>query len=340
MEGNKQQIEFLKKEIQAWQKREETFPKRYKFIDDVYRKYVDKYGDEKLTKATNYEDGLAIFLASNKEAYYNFSQLDMAPKPVANIEYYLFGQDKKIKHQVNRLTEDERLKWIEKLGKTGCNLVGECRSSWENIENISWEIIKENMEFRRINLLYKDYDFSTPENQMDYKTKKAWGEYLELADKLTYPKMDPQKAEKIVYNNWVQTNSPSDPLDFDSIQAWGKNSSEVLEQILQQNKKIYTGMHQSAYDIFSIYEPKSNFNLINNLLIKNWGNYPDMHHEFDFIAISRAQDDFAKDIKSGRIIDPEVDLLGFGHKEKLTQEWLKIQEEKSKKDVPTFKMKM
>ncbi|WNM16693.1 hypothetical protein [Mesomycoplasma ovipneumoniae] len=333
METNNK-IKFWKKEIQAWQKTEETFPERYKFIADVYQEYIYKYGDEKLTKSTDYVDGLAVFLGTNKEANYNFSKIDMAPQPVYNIERFLFGEDKnkKLKDQVNRLSEDERLKWIEKLGKTGCNLVGECQSSWENIENISWELIKENMEFEYININYRNYDFSIPEDQMDNKTKKAWDEYLELTDKLTYPKMDPQKFEKLTSNSWVQTNSGSNPLDFDSIQAWGKNSSEVLEQILQENKKIYTSMPQTPYDIFSIYEPKSNFNLISNLLYKYWEYYPDMHHEWNLQAREDAGRAFANDIKMWKIQDPEVELLGFNEAWKFNQA--------EKLEEPKMKMRM
>ncbi|EXU60956.1 hypothetical protein [Mesomycoplasma ovipneumoniae] len=315
METNKK-IKFWKNEIKSWEN-----PLSDETIVDVFHEYLKKFGEDELLNFASYEDGIAILLATNKEIQYNFSKIDDAPKPASNIEYFLFGKDenKKLKDQVNRLTEDERLKWIEKLGKTGCNLVGECQSSWENIENISWEIIKENMEFRRINLLYKDYDFSISEEQMDYKTKKAWGEYLELTNKLYYPKMDPQKVEKIIYNNWVQTNFGSDLLDFDSIKAWGKNSSEVLEQILQQNKKIYTSAPQTAYEIFSIYEPKSNFNLISNLIYKHWENYPDLHHESDPQAKFKALGRFGGDIKYGKIQDPEVEFLGFDRIQKLDQ---------------------
>ncbi|WP_069097325.1 hypothetical protein [Mesomycoplasma ovipneumoniae] len=319
MKTNKQ-IEFLKKEFQVWQNLEDS--SSLNFIKDMYIKYADKFvGGEELSQNTGYADGLAEFLVENKEAYYHFTKKDMKPSAIYNVNYFLFGKDEKLTNQVNRLTEKERLKWIEKLGKTGCNLMGECQSSWENIENISWQIVEENMEFRRINLKYKEYDFSTPEDQMDYKTKKAWSEYLELANKLYYPKMDQQKAEKIVHNNWVQTNSGSDPLDFDSIQAWGKNSSEVLEKILQQNKKIYTNMPQTAYEIFSMYEPKSNFNLVNNLINKHWENYPDIHtHNTNFVETrSQALNNFANDIKSGKIQDPEVEFLGFNRVQKLNQ---------------------
>ncbi|MDW2923528.1 hypothetical protein [Mesomycoplasma ovipneumoniae] len=303
------QIEFLKKEFQVWQKQAESNSKN--FIGDAYKKYTDKFGSAELSQTTNYEDGLAEFLVKNKEAYYHFAKKDMPDSAVDYVNYFLFGEDEKIQDQVNRLDEEDRLKWIDKLGKTGCNLVDECESSWVNIEDISWQIIEENLEFKRINMKYKDYDFSIPEDQMDYKTKKAWDEYLELAIKLTYPKTDPQKTEKLAYYHWVQTNPNSDVLDFDLIKSWAKNSSEVLEQILRQNKKIYTNMPQTSYDVFSIYEPKSNFNLINNLINKNWEKYQDIHNE-DFVK-TRGQgfSNFVSDIKSGKIQDPEVELLGF-----------------------------
>ncbi|MDW2861077.1 hypothetical protein [Mesomycoplasma ovipneumoniae] len=328
--GTNNKIEFLKKEIQYWQELEKSNYKN--FIIDIYKKYSDRFGGEELNETTNYEDGLAEFLTKNKEAYYHLVKKDMHHSATHIVDNFLFGKDEKLKDQVNRLTEEERLKWIEKLGKTGCNLVGECRSSWKNIEDISWQVVEENMEFRRINLLYKDYDFSMPEDQMDYKTKKAWDEYLELADKLTYPKMDPQKAEKIVYNNWVQTNSDSDVLDFDSIKSWGKNSSEVLEQILKQNKKIYTSVPQTTYEIFSIYEPKSNFNLIDNLINKYWEEYQDILYDVKPISREQVLFIYGNDIKSGKIHEPEVEFLGFNQVQKLDQT--------EKFESPKMKMRM
>ncbi|MEG7280274.1 hypothetical protein V6B68_02300 [Mesomycoplasma ovipneumoniae str. Black Butte] len=338
METNKK-IKFWQKEIQDWQTLEESSSKN--FIGDIYKKYSDKFGDEELSQTTNYEDSLVNLLATNKEAHYNISKLDIVHHPTFKVEKLLFGEgeDRKIKHQVNRLTEEERLKWIQNLGKTGCNLVGECKSSWKNIEDISWQVIEENMEFRRINLKYKEYDFSTPEDQMDYKTKKAWDEYLELTDKLTYPKMDPQKFEKLTSNSWVQTNSDSDILDFDSIKTWGKNSWEVLEQILQQNKKVYTNTQQTAYDIFSIYEPKSNFNLISDLLYKHWEIYPGNYRVWNLETKESAYNSFANDIKSSiniqNVYNPEMALLGFN-----ADETLQRFKKNLKKDEPTFKIKM
>ncbi|MCN0158435.1 hypothetical protein [Mesomycoplasma ovipneumoniae] len=316
METDKK-IKFLKKEIQYWQELEKSNYKN--FITDVYKKFSDRFGGKALNETANYEDGLAEFLTKNKEAYYHLVKKEMPHSATHTVDNFLFGKDEKLKNQVNRLSEEERLKWIEKLGKTGCNLMGECESSWKSIEDISWQIVEENMEFRRINLKYKQYDFSTPEDQMDYKTKKAWGEYLELANNLSYPKMDPQKAEKIVYNNWVQTNSDSDVLDFDSIKSWGKNSADVLEHILQQNKKIYRNMPQTAYEIFSMYEPKSNFNLIDNLINKYWEKYQDILYDVKPISREQVLFNYANDIKSGKIHEPEVEFLGFNRVQKLDQ---------------------
>ncbi|MDW2891222.1 hypothetical protein [Mesomycoplasma ovipneumoniae] len=338
MERDKK-IKFWQKEIQDWRTLEKSNSKN--FIADVYKKYTDRFGEEELSETTNYEDSLANLLATNKEAHYNISKLDIVPHPVAKVEKLLFGENnnEKIKHQVNRLTEEERLKWIQNLGKTGCNLVGECKSSWKNIEDISWQLVEENMEFKRINLLYKDYDFNIPEDQMDNKTKKAWDEYLELANNLTYPKMDTQKFEKLTSNSWVQANFDSDILDFDSINAWGKNSWEVLEQILKENKKIYTNVPQTAYDIFSIYEPKSNFNLISDLLYRHWEIYPDKFRVWNLETKESAYNSFANDIKSSKdiqnVYNPEMELLGFN-----ADEILQRFKKNLKKDEPTFKMKM
>ncbi len=126
------------------------------------------------------------------------------------------------------------------------------------------------------------------------------------------------------------------------VEFTASSSSEALLWILKENLPIYKDFSSAAYEIFSVYEPKSNFNLINSLFSKHWKYYPDIHNHEPL----KRRDAFRKfwsDVQFGGLKDPEVELLGFDRYPKLEQEQKTKKddlEQSQKFEAPRLKMKM
>ncbi|MDW2891219.1 hypothetical protein [Mesomycoplasma ovipneumoniae] len=309
-ENNKEALVY--NELKFWKK---IFGQDQKLKDHVYYKYYSSFdnsnpfgnSDIDFTWRPNIYD-FTEFLTKNKEAYYHFATKDMFGNIHQVLRHFLFDQkkepyslawfyDKKsppgLASELARLTEEEREKWISKTGKVDCTLDGRCTSVYKNINNEKRWILENDIASLKIN---------------DQEKSKI------LENKFKVIRFD-DNQQKIKYHYYI------------------KDSTLALERIFILNRKVYRTMPQTAYEIFSMYEPKSNFNLIDNLIVKYWTNYPEIHNS-DQKTRYRAIAKFANDIKSGKIHEPEVELLGFGKSQK--QELSQSQTEKF--EAPKLKM--
>ncbi|MBG0731019.1 hypothetical protein [Mycoplasma sp. 'Moose RK'] len=101
---------------------------------------------------------------------------------------------------------------------------------------------------------------------------------------------------KILKNKWIKIQNGI--LDFE-FGEYAKNDAECLEKILLSNEKIIKGHIDTAYSAFSRLEPLSNFNLVDNIIQKNWKDYPKIYPQL------------IRDIDSGKIKTKEIELLSF-----------------------------
>ncbi|MDO6856465.1 hypothetical protein Q4502_01950 [Mesomycoplasma ovipneumoniae] len=305
-ENNKK--ELIRNELKYW---EENPAQSRKLNDYTYYKYHSNFDDSAykglLPKPTI--DSLFSLLNRNKEAYYHFASKDMFGNIHQILRHFLLYEKEEpyelaylgarrspsgLGRELERLSEKEREDWISKIGKVDCTLDGLCGD------------------------IYK----STNE-------EKNWI----LENDIANLKISDQEKLEILGNKFKRIHFDFSDRRKISDQYYMKNSTEVLEELFILNRKVYRTMPQTAYEIFSIYEPKSNFNLIDNLIIKYWTNYPDIHNS-DQKTRYRAIAKFANDIKSGKIHEPEVELLGFSKSQK--QELNQVQTNKF--EQPKLKM--
>ncbi len=301
-------------ELKFWKK---IFGKDQKLNDYTYYKYYSNFDNSNpfgnsnidLTWRPNIYD-FTIFLSNNKEAYYHFSTKGMFGNIHQVLKHFLFDQKKEfhslawlydktpppgLASELARLTEEEREKWISKTGKVDCTLDGRCESVYKNINNEKKWILENDIANLKIS---------------DQEKSKI------LENKFKVIRFDNYR-QKIKYHYYI------------------KDSTLALERIFILNKKVYRTMSQTAYEIFSTHEPKSNFNLIDNLIVEYWTNYPKIHNS-DQKTRYRAIARFANDIKSGKIHEPEVEMFGFSKSQKQELNENQIQTEKF--EQPKLKM--
>ncbi|WP_069099019.1 hypothetical protein [Mesomycoplasma ovipneumoniae] len=297
---------FILAELEYWNK---TLPTGKKLKESLFFSYISNFGesDYKDIKPKASIDSLAEFLARNKEAYYHFATKDMFGNIHQVLRYFLLHEKKEpyslaetllkkspsgMAAEIRRLTEEERRKWIVEIGKNDCSFDGLCDGVYSTLSEE--EKIKDlEEETKRWNLIKKSEDLEVEESRL-------W--------------VHEYKKSKILESQFKHISFGLDRMSIFN-KSYLKDSIEVLEKLFILNKKVYRTMPQTSYEIFSMHEAKSNFNLIDNLITKYWTNYPEIHNtdqKTRYKAISK----FANDIKSGKIHEPEVELLGFGKSQK------------------------
>ncbi|MDO6829460.1 hypothetical protein [Mesomycoplasma ovipneumoniae] len=317
---------FIFEELEYWNK---TLPPGKKLKESLFFSYISNFGDSayKDIKPKASIDSLAEFLARNKEAYYHFATKGMFGNIHQVLRYFLLHEKKEpyslaetllkkspsgMAAEIRRLTEEERREWIGKIGKNDCSFDGRCDGIYSILSEE--EKIKDlEEETKRWSLIKKSEDLEIEESRL-------W--------------VHEYKKSKILESQFKHISFGLDRMSIFN-KTYLKDSIEVLEELFILNKKVYRTMPQTAYEIFSTHEPKSNFNSIDNLIVKYWTNYPEIHSS-DKKTRYRAIGKFANDIKSGKIHEPEVEMFGFSKSQKQELNENQIQTEKF--EQPKLKM--
>ncbi|MBG0730489.1 hypothetical protein IM807_01360 [Mycoplasma sp. 'Moose RK'] len=197
-------------------------------------------------------------------------------------------------------------KWINRLGSSNCDFDGSCESKWISLDQYQEQIYYKEQDIDNLNDKYAEFDFNMPEKEMDETTKKALEEYFEASEKIIdYYDVNLENEEKILKNKWIKIQNGI--LDFE-FGEYAKNDAECLEKILLSNEKIIKGHIDTVYSAFSRLEPLSNFNLVDNIIQKNWKDYPNF---FEFNNGEYGFEKLATDVITGKLKTNETEILGF-----------------------------
>ncbi|MDO6856469.1 hypothetical protein Q4502_01970 [Mesomycoplasma ovipneumoniae] len=299
-------------------------------IESKYILYKSRYDSQNLISrdridvlSADYKQELAKIWINNPYAYFrrvngkNFVS-DLNP-------FNERGNDatgsKYLKKEIERLTEDERVKWIKRLGKSAGTLDGKFQGEWIETEKLQWILSKQEKQSYWLDAEMKDLEEGkrghiSPSEKRELKRYKK---FKENNENLSWTERLRRETDEIDKSKWVRiyySDSKIPPMQIDGL---AKDSSEALHQILYYNISIYINVWSDPYEIFSVHEPKSNFNLVNSLLNKYWKNFPNMHSK-EGMKRKDAFRDFWDNVKSGYFKDPEVEMLGFQRYPELKQE--------------------
>ncbi|WP_069097323.1 hypothetical protein [Mesomycoplasma ovipneumoniae] len=305
--------EFIEKEV--WYELDQwSHPD---LIEIWYFFYKSRYDSKNLivpaptnVPEADYKQQLAKILIENPYAYFkhtNGERLDPKFNPFHNHQDY-------INKEIQRLSEEEQVKWIKRLGKSLGTLDGKFQQEWIETEKLQWITSSQELQSYWLDVKMKDLD-GRPGN------KRKFNSYLKFKknnENLSWSTELENQSNLLHAFKWAQigySDSKIPPMEIDWLV---KDSSTALSKILYENRSIYWNIYPGVYEIFSIHEPKSNFNLINSLLNKYWKNYPGMHE--DETKRKEALKSFWNDVKSGKMKDPEVEILGFKRYPELKQE--------------------
>ncbi|XBE78410.1 hypothetical protein VQY16_01250 [Mesomycoplasma ovipneumoniae] len=291
----------------------------------------------------HYKLGIAKIATENPYAYYNWETDNYAGSFLNPFKY----NEDKLKKEIERLTEEEQAKWIKRLGKSLGTLDGKFKLEWVESEKLQWIISKQNNQFYWADKSVKGLRerMENPDaNGVPKEERKKWKKYTEFKkndENLSWSKPLQNWEDEIKNSKWVKiyySDSKIPPMEIETI---AKNSSSALRSILDEKNYIYRGVSPGVYTLFSIHEPKSNFNLVVSLLSKHWKNYPDIHNH-EPLKRRDAFRNFWSDVQSGVLKDPEVEMLGFKRYPELKQEESQKDdlEQTQKFEAPRLKMKM
>ncbi|MDW2891223.1 hypothetical protein [Mesomycoplasma ovipneumoniae] len=279
--------------------------------------------DLKNVQNPNYKQELLKIIQANPHAYYHFSQYwysnvfsELFPTGKKDLNYASWPKGVS---DVNRLTEEERVKWIKRLGKAQGTPERHFKEEWIESEKLQWIVSKQETYSYWLNVQRKSieeqkkYGIPKKDQEREHKWERQnqyARENIGIGNSETY-------VELLKNNKWIKFSFPEYRSEQFEIKDSAKNSTEVLQKIFWDNSKIYSGTATNHHSLFSVHEPKSNFNLINSLLNKHWKDY----------YLHGNGRDFIKDIKWNHLKDPEVEILGFWRYPKLEYE------KESKKDI-------
>lgn len=349
---NKQyDLDFIKKELKYLKKEEGRNWSGY------LEKYNYKYGG--YSWKGKHSVTFAEFLAKNENnAFFYFqtreSQVNslkrvemslLFPEFFKSKEYYPDSEKKeKLKVEIERLVDPKDKydpnhkikKWIKNLGKTNCDYNEKCESKWISTEDFQEQIYNQELDFEELNKKYEQFDLLRPENEMDEITKKALVEYDQEAEKII-SRYDvdiyQDYVESIKNNKWMKIHNFG---DFFEGAKYAKDDKDCLAQILLKNTKIRVDGIDTSYSAFSRLEPLSNYNLVDSLIQKHWKDYPDFFEEEEN-SNQFGFDKFVADIKSGKIVSKETELLGYTKVQKMDE---RLEEKNSEVKTKSTKLKM
>ncbi|WP_337897593.1 hypothetical protein [Mesomycoplasma ovipneumoniae] len=293
----------------------------------------------------HYKKGIVEIVTQNPYAYFNWQKKEFShwyaflADPERTGNYKRYNPRKK---EIERLTEEEREKWIKRLGKSWGTLDGKFNQEWIESEKLQWILsTKENHNYW-LDLEIEELEVrkDIPRGQVGYlKTNekaelKRYKKFKENNNKDNSWSGGLEQPELLKNNKWVKLSYPNSSNPRLTIINYAKDSSEALIKIFNSNDRIYIDIPQTTYDIFSVHESKSNFNLLHSLINKHWREY---------IQEQGNGKDLIWDITLGRLKDPEVEMLGFKRYPELKQEVESKKdnsEQTNKFEAPKLKMKM
>ncbi|WP_069097324.1 hypothetical protein [Mesomycoplasma ovipneumoniae] len=299
--------------------------------------------DIKHVQATDYKQNLAKIVINNPYAYVSWTRINnyisyfnplnnWREDNVSNLNPFN-DIHSNIEKEVGRLTEEERVKWIKRLGKSFKGTDEKLKHEWIETEKLQWILSKKETQSYWLDKEMKDIKEGkrghiSPSQKHLLKRYKQFKEFDENSSWLSNLQ---GLSDQINNSKWVRIYYDNPEIPSIGIGKIAKNSSEALEEILGYGMFNQKSSWPSIYEVFSVHEPKSSFNLVNSLFNKHWKKYPDMHNA-EPSKRRKAFKDFWSDVKSGKMKDPEVELLGFDRYPKL--------EQTDKFEAPKKKMKM
>ncbi|MDW2861076.1 hypothetical protein [Mesomycoplasma ovipneumoniae] len=292
-----------------------------------------------------YKKAIAKIASENAEAYFDSDQKGKYSTLLSHSPFKI-GEEG-IKKEINRLSEEEQAKWIKRLGKSLGTLDGKFQEEWIESEKLQWIISKQQDQFywadKSIERL-RDRMENQNANGVPKEDRNKWKKYTQFKkndESLSWSKPLQNWEDKIKNSKWVRIYYNDSKIPPMEVEFTVSSSSEALLSIFYTRRDIYIDIDSDPYKLFSIHEPKSNFNLVNNLFSKHWKNYPDIHNH-ESLKRRDAFRSFWNDVKSGKMKDAEVEMLGFKRYPELKQEESKKDEleETWKFEAPKLKMKM
>ncbi|WP_337903442.1 hypothetical protein [Mesomycoplasma ovipneumoniae] len=293
-----------------------------------------------------YKKAIAKIASENAEAYFNSDRIGEF-STLLSYSPFKIGEEG-VKKEINRLSEEEQVKWIKRLGKSLGDLNGKFKLEWVESEKLQWIISKQQDQFYWADKSiehFRDRMENPDANGVPKEDRNKWKKYTQFKkndESLSWSKPLQNWEDEIKNSKWVRIYYSDSKIPPMEVEFTVSNSSEALLSIFYSRRDIYIDIDSDPYKLFSIHEPKSNFNLVNSLFGKHWKNYPDIHNH-EPLKRRDAFRNFWNDVKSGKMKDAEVEMLGFKRYPELKQEV------KSKKDIleqtqkfepPKLKMKM
>ncbi|XBE78083.1 hypothetical protein VQY16_03920 [Mesomycoplasma ovipneumoniae] len=293
-----------------------------------------------------YKNAIAKIASENMEAYFDSDQIGKY-STLLSYSPFQIGEDG-IKKEINRLSENERVKWIKRLGKSLGTLDGKFQQEWIETEKLQWIISKQQDQ-----LYWADKSVERFRGRMETQDangvpkedRNKWKKYTQFKkndESLSWSKPLQNWGDEIKNSKWARIYYNDSKIPPMEVEFTASSSSETLLSIFYSRRDIYIDIDSDPYKLFSIHEPKSNFNLVNSLFSKYWKNYPEIYNH-EPLKRRDAFRSFWNDVKSGKMKDPEVEMLGFKRYPKLKQEveFKKDDLEQSQKfEAPRLKMKM
>ncbi len=308
-----------------------------------------KFQNEEVEVWTHYKQAIAKIASENVNAYFR------SDRTIGEFSTVIFqspfdghGNYGGIKKEINRLSDEEQAKWIKRLGKSWGDLSGKFNREWVESEKLQWIISKQQDQLywadKSVERL-RDRMENPDANGVPKEDRNKWKKYTQFKkndESLSWSKPLQNWGDNIKNSKWARIHYCDSKIPPMEVEFTASSSSEALLWILKENLPIYKDFSSAAYEIFSVYEPKSNFNLINSLFSKHWKDYPDIHNHEPL----KRRDAFRKfwsDVQFGVLKDPEVEMLGFERYPELKQEVESkkdILEQSQKFEPPKLKMKM